>query len=279
MVKKEKIRSKDAGLELGLLIAQYFFDTDHLHYGIWPEGLDVKPIHIKKAQEYHSKLILDSIPKGVNTVLDVGGGSGGLAQKLIEKGYDVDCVSPSEYLADEIEQKLDGKVSVYRGKFEDVIIDKTYDVILFSESFQYMRIRDALKKVQSVSNENGTMVIFDYFTLEGPGKSPIGGGHKWETSQKILSDFPFKLILDKDMTKEAAPTQALLGQFADQVADPGKKILGDYLTSKYPKVISFLKWKLAKRILKIEKEYFSGIQTAETFMKHKTYRLLLYKTS
>ncbi|MBL7013830.1 MAG: methyltransferase domain-containing protein [Candidatus Marinimicrobia bacterium] len=279
MVKKEKIRSKDAGLELGLLIAQYFFDTDHLHYGIWPKGLEVKPIHIKKAQEYHSKLILESIPKGVKTVLDVGGGSGGLAQKLIEQGYDVDCVSPSDYLADEIEQKLDGKVFVYRGKFEDVIIDKKYDIILFSESFQYMRIRDALKKVQSVSNANGYMFIFDYFTLEGPGKSPIGGGHKWETSQKILSEFPFEIILNKDMTKEAAPTQALLGQFADQVADPGRKILGDYLTSQYPKVMSFLKWKLAKRILKIEKEYFSGIQTAETFMKHKTYRLLLYKIS
>ena len=113
MVKKEKIRSKDAGLELGLLIAQYFFDTEHLHYGIWPEGLDVKPINIKKAQEYHSQLILDSVPEGVKTILDVGGGSGGLAQNLIQKGWDVDCVSPSEYLADEIEIKLNGKGDVY----------------------------------------------------------------------------------------------------------------------------------------------------------------------
>ncbi len=277
MRKKEKIRSKDAGLEMGLLIAQYFFDTEHLHYGIWPEGLDVKPINIKKAQEYHSQLIIDTIPKGVKTILDVGGGSGGLAQKLIQDGYAVDCVSPSEYLAHEIETKLDGKGSVYRGKFEDVTIDKQYDLILFSESFQYMRIRDALKKVQAVSHENSHMLIFDYFTLEGPGKSPIGGGHKWETSQKIISECPFECILDKDLTKEAAPTQALLGQFADEVADPGRKIIGEYLESHYSKFMSFLKWKMAKRILKIEKEYFSGIQTAETFIKHKTYRLLLYK--
>ena len=279
MVKKEKIRSKDAGLELGLLIAQYFFDTEHLHYGIWPEGLDVKPINIKKAQEYHSQLILDSVPEGVKPILDVGGGSGGLAQNLIQKGWDVDCVSPSEYLADEIEIKLNGKGYVYHGKFEDTHIDKQYDLILFSESFQYMRIRDALKKVQSVSNENGNMLIFDYFTLESSGKSPIGGGHKWETSQKILSEFPFELIMNKDLTKEAAPTQALLGQFANYVADPGRKIIGEYLNSHYPKIMSFLKWKMAKRILKIEKEYFSGIQTAETFIKHKTYRLLLYKVT
>jgi len=70
----------------------------------------------------------------------------------------------------------------------------------------------------------------------------------------------------------------LLGQFADQVADPGRKILGEYLESHYPKLMKFLKWKLSNKIEKIEKEYFSGIQSVETFIKHKTYRLLLYRT-
>lgn len=276
-LRKEKIRSKDTGLELGLLIAQYFFDTEHLHYGIWPKDLDVKPINIKKAQENHSQFILDTIPENVKSILDVGGGSGGLAQKLTNQNYQVDCVSPSEYLADEIEKKLAGKVNVYHGKFEDVSIPKKYDLVLFSESFQYMRIRHALKKVLQVTKPNGHMLIFDYFTLESAGKSPIGGGHKWETSQKIISEFPFELISDQDLSKEAAPTQALLGQFADQVADPGRKILGEYLESHYPKLMKFLKWKLSNKIEKIEKEYFSGIQSVETFIKHKTYRLLLYR--
>ena len=78
-----KVSSKEVGLEIGLVLGRFLFNTEHLHYGYWPPELQVEPSNLKHAQELHSKLILESIPDGVQTILDVGSGSGGLAEKLI----------------------------------------------------------------------------------------------------------------------------------------------------------------------------------------------------
>ena len=60
-----KVSSKEAGLEIGLVLGRFLFNTDHLHYGYWPDDLPIKPSNFKDAQDLHSKLILDIIPEGV----------------------------------------------------------------------------------------------------------------------------------------------------------------------------------------------------------------------
>ena len=100
---EKKISSKEVGLEIGLVLSEFFFKTEHLHFGFWPDDLEISIDNLKKSQDYHSAKIIDSIPDGVQTILDVGSGSGGLAKKLVEKGYEVECVSPSDYLSNAIE--------------------------------------------------------------------------------------------------------------------------------------------------------------------------------
>ena len=95
MKSNEKVSSKEVGLEIGLVISRFLYKTEHLHYGYWPDDLEIIPENVRKAQDLHSKLIIDSIPDDVETILDIGSGSGGLAEKLIEKGFNVHCVSPS----------------------------------------------------------------------------------------------------------------------------------------------------------------------------------------
>ena len=75
-----KVSSKEVGLEIGLVLGRFLFNTEHLHYGYWPKELPIEPSNLKEAQDLHSKLILDAIPDGVQTNLDVGSGSGGLAE-------------------------------------------------------------------------------------------------------------------------------------------------------------------------------------------------------
>ena len=93
MKSNEKVSSKEVGLEVGLVISRFLYKTEHLHYGYWPDDLEIIPENVRKAQDLHSKLIIDSIPDDVETILDIGSGSGGLAEKLIEKGFNVHCVS------------------------------------------------------------------------------------------------------------------------------------------------------------------------------------------
>ena len=107
---QDKVTSNEIGLEIGLVLSRFFFNTEHLHFGYWPDNLPLNIDNLKQAQDYHSDQIINAIPKNVDTILDVGSGSGGLAEKLIEKKYKVECVSPSEYLSDAIEKKLINKV-------------------------------------------------------------------------------------------------------------------------------------------------------------------------
>ena len=115
-------------------------DTEQLHYGYWPNEKTATAQNFSKAQDRHSELIIDNIPSTVNKILDVGSGSGSLAKKLISLGYQVDCVIPSEFLAEKVQQKLDTSSIIHITKFENLNISQNYDLILFSESFQYVQL-------------------------------------------------------------------------------------------------------------------------------------------
>ena len=66
---KEKVSSKEVGLEIGLVISRFLYKTEHLHYGYWPDDLAIIPENVGKAQDLHSKLIMDTIPEDVETIL------------------------------------------------------------------------------------------------------------------------------------------------------------------------------------------------------------------
>ena len=71
MKSNEKVSSKEVGLEIGLVISRFLYKTEHLHYGYWPDDLEIIPENVRKAQDLHSKLIIDSIPDDVETILDI----------------------------------------------------------------------------------------------------------------------------------------------------------------------------------------------------------------
>ncbi len=277
MEKIKKISPNEIGLEVGLVLSRFFFNTEHLHFGYWPDDLIINIDNLKKAQDLHSNQILASIPEGVKTILDVGSGSGGLAEKLVENNYEVECVSPSSYLSDAIEQKLDSSVIVHRSTFESFDSQKKYDLILFSESFQYVNIKKTLNKIPNIIKEKGHLLICDFFRQPGTGTKPLGGGHDWGVFEKILSSYDFLELKDIDITKETARTYDLISQILDEVAGPVKDLSAKYLNSHYPRGMKLLKWYFDKKINRINRIYFSGNMTGEMFNKLKTYRILLYQ--
>ena len=273
----KKIDSKTIGLDIGLLIGRFFMDTEDLHYGYWPDDKTATAQNFAEAQHRHSQLIIDHIPEGVRSILDVGSGSGNLAKKLLGHGYEVDCVIPSEFLADNVRKKLDDRSTVHVCGFENLETEKTYDLILFSESFQYVKLGFSIDKIMEMLSSGEHLMICDFFQKDVPGKSPLGGGHKWIKFEEKISSVPLTKFTDLDITEETAPTNDLLDKFVTQVLGPVKSMSGEYLDSNYPKLTSFLKWKYQKRINKINRVYFTGQLTGANFIKHKTYRLLLFQ--
>ena len=277
MTKPEKVDSKEVGLEIGLLLARFFFNSEDLHFGYWPEGTSADISNIPEAQKRHTDLIFSHIPESVKNILDVGAGSGELAKKLIDQGYSVDCVSPSSFLSDTIQSKLPPQSTLYRTTLEDLETDHRYDLIVFSESFQYVKIISGLSKCDHLLNHNGHLLICDFFSIDTGSKSPLRGGHKMSKFLETIDQFPFENIIDLDITKETAPTIGILDKLLTEFLIPSKDLSTKYLSSNFPMVTKFLKWKLKKRIAKINRVYMSGKITAESFIKHKSYRLLLYK--
>ena len=273
-----KYDSKIVGLDMGLLIGKFFMDTEDLHYGYWPNDKKATAKNFAEAQYRHSQLIIDHIPNGVRRILDVGSGSGNLAKRLINLGYHVDCVIPSEFLAERVKQKLDKKSKIRVCKFEDVEFTQTYDLILFSESFQYIRLEESLQKVQKLLTANSHLLICDVFHKNVEGKSPMRGGHRLDYFEKAIGESKLNLVKDLDITKETAPTYDFLNELLTDVVEPITDMSGEYLNYKYPKLAKLVNWKFSKKLDRINRVWFSGELTGENFIKYKSYRLLIYKT-
>jgi len=277
VAKKTKVSSQKIGLDIGLVIGRFFMGSEDIHYGYWPNGKDASVQNFAHAQDSHSKLILDHIPEKTNYILDVGGGSGNLALKLLNKGYSVDCVIPSEFLAEQAKAKLGNESVIHICGFEQMPTTKTYDLIIFSESFQYVKMDASIHKVENMISPIGHLLICDFFRRDIPGKSPMGGGHSWQDFKNIISTLPFQQVTDLDISEETAPTIDLLDQFCRDVLMPISEMSGSYLQYNYPYLTALLNWKLKKRIKKIRRTFLSGELNGESFKKFKTYRLLLYK--
>ena len=277
MAKKNKISSQKIGLDIGLVIARFFMGSEDLHYGYWPNGKNASVQNFSHAQDSHSELIMDHIPEKTNYILDVGGGSGNLALKLLNKGFSVDCVIPSEFLAEQAKVKLGNKSVIHICGFEQMPTTKTYDLIIFSESFQYVKMGEALHKVEKMINPNGHLLICDFFRRNVAGKSPMGGGHSWQGFQDTISTLPLQQVVDLDISVETAPTIDLLDQFCRDVLMPISEMSGSYLQYNYPYFTALINWKLKKRIEKIRRTFLSGDLNGESFKKFKTYHLILYK--
>jgi len=276
MKKRKKIDSRAIGLEMGLHFLKYFCDTEHLHFGYWTPDLKIHRQNLTIAQENHSDFILQHIPAGVMKILDVGCGGGAFDLKLINAGYQVDCVSPSSFLAHQARKVLEEQSTIYECTYENLQTDKRYDIVLFSESFQYVRLADAIQKSLEVLNEGGYMLICDFFKTEAEGKHIMRSGHRLTKFYQAMLNYPFEQVKDIDITEQTAPTMVLANEFMQQVTLPLWTITDYYLMEKYPLLTRFLKWKYRKKLVKFQNKYFSG-KIAENYKIFQSYRLLLYQ--
>ena len=278
MNRHKKIDSRDIGLEIALIFGNYLLKTNHLHFGYWTSDLQIDLSNLPKAQENYSSFITSHIPEGTKTILDVGCGAGRLALKLIETGYQVvDCVSPSRLLTENVRNLLGNRSHIFECSYEEMETENRYDVVLFSESFQYVNLKKALENSLKFLNDGGYLLICDYFKTNAEGKSMLGGGHRLDRFYDLISQYPFTLIQDIDITRETAANLTIVNDFFTRVGLPVWNLLTYFTHNNYPFLSRVLQWKFRKKIEKIQQKYFTGTINAENFGIFKTYRLLLYK--
>lgn len=264
-------------MELGSICSRYFLKSEHLHYGYWSDGLQVDVANLHIAQENYVNFLISHIPDGVTKILDVGCGTGRIAKRLVDMGYQVDCVSPSPFLSNQTRELLGSTSHIFECLYEELQTENRYDLILFSESFQYIEPEQAVKKTLNLLNQGGYLLICDIFKKEIPGEKILPGGHPLTIFYNIVSECPLEPVKDLDITDQTAPTLDIVNDVFKQVVEPSVNLAQRLLDNRYPIMSKFLRWFYRKKIEKINRKYFSGEKTGENFRKFKSYRLLLYR--
>jgi len=277
MKKKKKVDSKEIGLDIGLILAKQFFNTEYLHYGYWTDGLSVETSNVYEAQENYAQYILSRIPDSTKTILDVGCGAGKFAEKLLDTGYEVDCVSPSPNLTKHVRELIGNRCEIFECGYEDIQTDKRYDMILFSESFQYIPLEDSLPTSLKLLNPNGHILICDFFRTGVEGTSPIGGGHDLKKFYDMVSQYPLSILEDNDITKETAPSLDIVNDFLTNTMHPIYDLIFYVLDNNYPIISKLIKKKFKKKIKKANYKYFQQKTNGKSFAHFKSYHFLLYQ--
>jgi cyclopropane fatty-acyl-phospholipid synthase-like methyltransferase len=110
--------TKEIGLEAEYHLLKFALRSEHLHYGLFEPDIPVDFCNLKAAQDRYLQRLAEAIPAGTKTILDVGCGSGRMAEHLIERGYSVDCVSPGEGLTAIVVERLGDRAKIYHCRFE-----------------------------------------------------------------------------------------------------------------------------------------------------------------
>jgi SAM-dependent methyltransferase len=277
--------------ELGLVLAQQLGNVEDLHYGLWDPDLELKFSNLSVAQQRYSDMLLAELPpaSGDVRVLDVGCGTGHLISQMLDRGYLADGVIPARDLGTLVRKRIGERSGyqphIYECKFEDFPVAEArgkYDVVLFSESFQYIKPSDSLPLVQQLLKPGGLLVICDFFKTAshgdgGPGDKSFGGGHPHKDYLETMGRFPFRLLKDDDITRRVSPNLQLLNDWLMNRARPAGLTIHRYLSSNYSWSTRFALWLFRKKLKKLQYKYFSGHRSRETFERYKTYHLMVYR--
>ena len=284
--RKKKEASRLVGLDIALKVSSFVTGKEHLHYGLW-EKLDVTLENLGKAQEAYTNLLFKYLPKKEPQkkleILDIGGGAGENAKKLIERGHRVTIIVPSKILAEHAKINTNKKAEILITTFEDYIPKyNSFDLCLFAESFQYIPIKTALKKASILLKNNGEILIADCFRSDkkqiGIIRQP-GGGASLKSMEKELEIQKLKILVRKEITKLVAPSVELEQKFYNTLGFSIKRIITS-LNVNRPITLKFLKiiYKIffsKRRRKRLEKRLFENTRTADSFIKYNHY--MIYK--
>lgn len=274
----QKIDTRAVGLDAGLAFIRWLTGAESLHYGLWT-GLDVTAGNLRRAQDAYTEKLFALIPDRPCRILDIGGGAGETAKKLIAAGHRVEIVVPSAYLAARCRVNAPEAV-VHESTFEAARPEGLFDLCLFSESFQYIPLSESLPRALALLAPGGQILIADCFRTEAyRGSHEIGpqpgGGHSLAAFRTALEGLPVTVTHDEDITDAVAPSIDLEQGFFN-VVGLGIDRLRQELAAKKP-LVHWLAGRAvamvlpARRRAKVVQRLMERTRTAEAFRQYNRY--------
>ena len=211
-------------------------------------------------------------------IFDVGCGTGGVASELVKKKYDLLCLAPDPFLIEETRKNTGDKVQTITDLYENVynLERESFDLVLMSESCQYIKVKEGWQQNQKYVKPGGHVLIGDFFLIKELDRPHLSkAGHPLEIFLQTAEEAGFRLVTQKDITKEVAPTMDIYQDIITNKAFPVFEALFEFMERRYPVVYRILHRLLRGKAEKIKNKYSN--QGSDTFREYKGYYVLLFQ--
>ena len=256
-------------------------ESPYLHYGYWetlPVPTDELTLaRLRIAQQAYTVKLLEAIPKGTETILDVGCGIGGNAAYLLDRAFAVEGLAP-----DPFQQQRFLKCTGYRAvfhltRFEDFKATKSYDLILFSESSQYMSAVDIANGAAKILNPGGYVLLADMLRSDPNYKEGMFSNcHVVTELHAALKQAGFTLVKTEDISAHILPTIDL---YVDTFRRYGLNTMiyvADLISIAVPPIHKLLRWVFRRWFKKLVVE---GLEAGQLFEQHLCYEIQLWQAN
>ena len=256
--------------------------SPYLHYGYWdnPEKVNADSLSIDdiaNAQGRYIEHLTSFIPDDVQSILDVGCGVGGNAAYLQESGFDIDVLSPDPYQEKVIKKKFNGAMQFFKSKFENFETDRTYDLILESESACYIKIEPGFTSARRALRTGGYLLVADYFVYyrNERGSPHLKSSHPMQAYLKAGEAAGFKLLKEYDQTENTMPTLDAAYNFIKRFILPTAEYTQVSLQRKNPLTYQLMKSLFGKKLSgKMDQ---LDLVKSEEFRKYRKYMIYLFQ--
>jgi MPBQ/MSBQ methyltransferase len=257
-----------------------YFDitqTKYLQMGCWREGDALTVKNFVAAQERFADTLMEFIPDGVASVLDIGCGVGGNALKLKAHGLEVECLSPSLHHEKLFKENTRGEIPFYLTTFEDFRSQRTFDLALMSESVQFIALEAGFQNCRKVLNDPGYLLTADFYKKEEVAEMKRVPCYCLDEYLQAAARFGFEILKQKDITAEVLPTAVWSWNLFEEYVKPIIEEIPQLLRARHPWVYRiltlYLRWRSPQQLVGLGARAIRP----DVFAQHATYRIFLFQ--
>lgn len=255
-----------------LKFLQRVLGLERFHYGFW-DGEPATLEGLKAAQRSYSDRLRSWIPKDVKSILDVGCGIGTDALELGELDYEVEGLSPDPFQQQEFVSRTG--LPFYLSRFQDLEPIRTYDLVLMSESAQYIWLGALFEAVRRVARPGGYLLISDYFVIAHDDSALTKSGHLLDDFLARARDCGLVLERQEDITDRVTPTLDLAAHWYQHRVVPGIEVVTESVSGRHPRSFRVGRALLRPLLKRVAEQ--REMLDSEGFSRTKRYLVMLFK--
>ena len=190
-------------------------DVRYLHYGLFEEEND----RLLTAQQRSTELLISRLPPSNCSILEVGIGLGTTMAFLVALGnYDVEGITPDEHQIAMVRERYP-EMPVHHAAFETFDPGRTYDVIVFQESSQYIDSEALFARAAALTPR---VIVLD--ELASKPLDEEGALHSRKGFLEAAARHGFRVVEELDLSAKAAPT---MDYFTDRIPAYRNRLIAD----------------------------------------------------